>query len=76
MPRAIEATRPAGDTGGELSTLSCLVLVRVDAGVVDEHDRIQQPNWLVMLVDLDRAKTNRFEADVDADPVANTLDIC
>ena len=76
VPRAVEATRPAGDTGGELSTLSCLVLVRVDAGVVDEHDRIQQLNWLVMLVDLDRAKTNRLEADVDADPVANTLDIC
>ena len=75
MPRAVEATRPAGDTGGELSALSCLVLVRVDAGVVDEHHRVQHPDRLIVAIDLDRAKANGFQADVDADPVADTRNI-
>ena len=76
MPRAVEAARPPGDARGQLATLGCLVLVRIDAGVVDENHRVEQPNWLVTLVDLDRAETNRLETNVNADPVADTLDIC
>ena len=76
MPRAVEATRPPGDARRQLTALRCLVLVRVNAGIMDEDHRVEQPNWLVTLVDLDRAETNRLETNVNADPVADTLDIC
>ena len=75
MARAVEAPRSTGNAGRQLSTLRRLVFVRVDAGVMDENHGVEQLDGLVMTVDLDRAEADGFQADIDADAVADTGDV-
>lgn len=75
MPRAVEAARPSGNPSRQLSTLGRLVFIGINASIVDEHHRVQHPDRLIVAIDLDRAKANGFQADVDADPVADTRNI-
>ncbi|SIA88910.1 Uncharacterised protein [Mycobacteroides abscessus subsp. abscessus] len=75
MTGAIQAASPPGNTCSQLSTLRRLVLIRIDASVVNENHGVQQFDGLIVAVDLDRAEANRFQADVDADAVADTRNV-
>ena len=75
MARAVEAARPPGNACRQLAALRRLVLIRIDASVVNENHGVQQLDGLVVAVDLDRAEANRFQADVDADAVADTRNV-
>lgn len=58
MARAVEAARPAGNTCRQLAALRRLVLIRVDASVVNENHGVQQFDGLIVAVDLDRAEAD------------------
>ena len=75
MARAVEAPRSTGNAGRQLSTLRRFVLIRIDASVVNENHGVQQPNGLIAAIDLDRAEANRFQADINADAVADTRNV-
>ena len=42
---------------------------------MDENHRVQQLDRLVIAVDLDRAEADGFQADIDADSIADTGDV-
>ena len=75
MMGAIQAACPAGNTCRQLAALRRLILIRIDASVVNENHGVQQLDGLIVAVDLDRAEANRFQADVDADAVADTRNV-
>lgn len=75
MPCAVEAARPSGNPSRQFSTLGRLVLIGIDASIVDENHRVQQPDRLIVAVDLNGTKADGFQADIDADPVADTRNI-
>ena len=71
----VKAPRSTSNTGRELSALRCLVLIRIDASVVNENHGVQQLHRLIVAIDLDRTEANRFQADIDADAVADTRNV-
>ena len=75
VPRAVQAAGPSGNPSRQLSALCCLVFIGIDASIVNENHRVQQPHRLIAAIDLDRAEANGLQADVDADPVADTRNI-
>ena len=52
------ALSPPCDARSELTALRSLILIRVNAGVVNEHHGVQQAQWLILVINLNRAKTN------------------